>query len=123
MTLLSDWLIVLLYGQEYQAAGKVLMIHIWASVFVFLGVVSGSWLTSENLQRLSFYRTLAGTVINVSLNFTLIPIYGITGAAIATLIAQMVAALIFDIFLKKTRRMFFMKLNTLNIVTIFQRSW
>jgi O-antigen/teichoic acid export membrane protein len=120
---LSDWLIVLLYGQEYQAAGKVLMIHIWASVFVFLGVVSGSWLTSENLQRLSFYRTLAGTVINVSLNFTLIPIYGITGAAIATLIAQMVAALIFDIFLKKTRRMFFMKLNTLNIVTIFQRSW
>jgi Na+-driven multidrug efflux pump len=99
------------------------MIHIWASVFVFLGVVSGSWLTSENLQRLSFYRTLAGTVINVSLNFTLIPIYGITGAAIATLIAQMVAALIFDIFLKKTRRMFFMKLNTLNIVTIFQRSW
>ncbi len=121
MTFLSDWLVTLLYGHAYKAAGQVLMIHIWANVFVFLGVASGSWLISENLQHLSFYRTFLGMIINVILNFVLIPIYGLIGSAIATIIAQMIAAFFLDIFSKKTRVIFFMKLNALNIVRIIQR--
>lgn len=121
MTFLSDWLVILLYGEAYREAGLVLMIHIWAGVFVFLGVASGSWLISENLQRISLYRTFSGAGINVILNLVLIPIYGLIGAAIATVIAQIMAAFVFDILSKKTRMVFFMKLNTLNIVKIFQR--
>jgi O-antigen/teichoic acid export membrane protein len=60
MTFLSDWLVILLYGEAYKEAGFVLMIHIWAGVFVFLGVASESWLISENLQRISFYRAFLG---------------------------------------------------------------
>ena len=41
---------------------------------------------SENLQKYSFYRTLAGAIINIILNYLLIPKYGIYGAAFATLI-------------------------------------
>ena len=122
MTFYSDWLVTLLYGEAYREAGQVLMIHIWAGVFVFLGVASGSWLISENLQWLAFYRTLSGAIINIILNFVLIPIYGLIGAAIATIIAQTMAAFIFDILSKKTRMVFFMKLNTLNVVKIFHRS-
>jgi O-antigen/teichoic acid export membrane protein len=33
MTFLSDWVIHLLYGEQYSQAGSVLMIHIWAGVF------------------------------------------------------------------------------------------
>jgi O-antigen/teichoic acid export membrane protein len=119
MTFLSDWLVIILYGETYKDAGQVLIIHIWTSVFVFLGVASGSWLTSENLQHLAFYRTFLGMVTNIILNFVLIPIYGLIGSAIATIIAQMVAAFIFDIFSKKTRIMFFMKLKTLNVIKIW----
>jgi O-antigen/teichoic acid export membrane protein len=113
MTFLSDWLVTILYGEAYKAAGQILMIHIWASVFVFLGVASGSWLTSENLQYLAFYRTLLGVIINIILNFVLIPVYGLIGSAIATVISYMVAGFIFDIFHKKTKKTFFMKLNAL----------
>ena len=45
MTFLSDWLITLLYGEAYKDAGRVLIIHIWAGVFVSIGVASGSWLS------------------------------------------------------------------------------
>ena len=43
MTFLSDWVINLLYGSKYSEAGDVLMIHIWAGIFVFLGVASSKW--------------------------------------------------------------------------------
>ena len=122
MTFLSDWVIHLLYGEQYNQAGSVLMIHIWAGVFVFLGVASGKWLTAENLQMLSFWRTFNGMVINVILNFVLIPKYGVSGAAVATLISQVIAAYIFDFFNYKTRAMFFMKTKSFFLVHLILRS-
>ena len=109
MTFLSDWVVNLLYGEQYSQAGGVLMIHIWAGVFVFLGVASGKWFVAENLQNYAFYRTLSGALLNVVLNIILIPRYGIIGAAIATLISQAMAAYVFDVFISRTRRMFWMK--------------
>lgn len=113
MTFLSDWLVVLLYGEAFRAAGPVLMVHVWAGVFVALGVASSSWFVSENLQRLAFYRTLLGAAINVGLNLLLIPTFGMLGAAIATIISQSMAAFFFDLFTRRTRMVFFMKLRTL----------
>jgi len=111
MTFLSDWLVNVLYGSQYSQAGSVLMMHVWAGVFVFLGVASGKWFITENLQILSFWRTFNGMVINVVLNYILIPNYGIQGAAVATIGANFMAAFMFDLFNKKTKQTFYMKLN------------
>jgi O-antigen/teichoic acid export membrane protein len=121
MTFLSERLVTVLYGDTYKDAGQVLMIYIWAGVFVSLGVASGAWLTSQNLQNHAFYRTFFGAIINVIMNLVLIPIYGMIGSAIATVIAQMMAALLFDVFSSKTRIGFFMKLKTLYFADVFQR--
>ncbi|MBD3822795.1 MAG: flippase, partial [Thiotrichales bacterium] len=56
MTFLSDWLILLLFGQAYLEAGKVLMIHVWSMPFVFLLVASGKWFIAEGLTRIALYR-------------------------------------------------------------------
>ena len=122
MTFFSDWLITLLYGEAYKDAGQVLIIHIWAGVFVSIGVASGSWFTGENLQHYAFYRTLLGAIINVILNLTLIPNFGLIGAAIATVIAQSMAALFFDLLTIKTRVVFYMKLKTLYFANLIQRA-
>lgn len=98
MTFLSDWVVDLLYGEQYSQAGSVLMIHIWAGVFVFLGVAFSNYLTNENLTIKSFLRTFLGAIINVALNLVLIPRYGIKGAAIATLFSQFTANYIYDFF-------------------------
>jgi O-antigen/teichoic acid export membrane protein len=121
MTFLSSWLVTLLFGEAYRDAGPVLMIYIWAGVFVSLGVASGAWLTNQNLQNYAFYRTFLGVILNVMMNLVLIPIYGMVGSAIATVIAQMMAALVFDLFSNKTRIAFFMKLKTLYFADVFQR--
>lgn len=114
MTFLAGPLVNLLYGAAFSEAGTVLAIHIWASVFVFLGVASSQWYVAENRQILSFQRTLLGAVINVVLNYLIIPIYGATGAAYATVLAQASVGLLFDIFQKETRLMFLMKIKSFN---------
>ena len=107
MTFLSSWLATVIYGDAYSEAGSVLAVHIWAGVFVFLGVASGSWFLSENLQRYSSINTTVGAVINILLNLILIPRYGIYGAAIATVIAYAVAAYFMNVLFKATRRNFY----------------
>jgi PST family polysaccharide transporter len=114
MTFLATPIVTLLYGPAFTEAGTVLAIHIWASVFVFLGVASSQWFIAENRQILSFQRTLLGAVINVFLNYILIPHCGVAGAAYATVLAQASVGLLYDLFQKETRPMFFMKLKSFN---------
>jgi len=120
MTFLSDWVVNLLYGSQYNQAGGVLMIHIWAGIFVFLGVASSKWFIAENLQKFSFYRTLTGAILNIILNIILIPKYNIKGAAIATLISQGVASYLFNAFNYKLRGNFFMQTKSLLLINLFR---
>jgi len=98
ITFLSSWIITFLYGQAYLESAKVLVISIWASVFVFLGVAFSSYLLSENWNNKSFYRTLLGCILNIVLNYIAIPKYGIIGAAVSTLLSQFSANYLYDIF-------------------------
>ena len=123
MTFLAGPLVVLLYGPAYAEAGTVLAIHIWASIFVFLGVASGQWFIAENRQILSFQRTLMGAVVNVLLNFILIPKFGPLGAALATVFSYSVAAFLFDVVTKETRAMFIMKVRSMNIIASIVRNF
>lgn len=116
MTFLSNWVVNLLYGSQYNQAGSVLMIHIWAGVFVSLGVASGKWFLTENLQMLAFWRTFWGMLINLIFNVIMIPSYGIQGAALATLISYFVAGFLSDYFSIKTKKTFIMKINTINVL-------
>lgn len=110
-TFLAGWAVGTVFGVEYAAAAPVLVIHIWTSLFVFMGVAGGRWLVLENLQMLSLERTLLGAVSNIGLNLILIPKFGAIGAAYATLVSYAISGLVADLLHKKTRPMFFMKLG------------
>ncbi|KGE03824.1 flippase [Pseudohaliea rubra] len=122
MTFLATPIVTLLFGESYSESGPVLAIHIWASVFVFLGVASSKWFLTENRQMLRLQRTVLGAITNVGLNLWLIPLYGPVGAAIATVISYTVAALFADLFQSVTRKMFLMKLSALNIIAVLERN-
>lgn len=121
MTFLSDTIIWLLFGAAYAEAGTVLAIHIWASVFVFLGVASSRWFLAENQQWLNLQRTVIGAIANIALNLVLIPKYGVTGAAVALVFSQALASWLYDSVHFITRPMFMMKLTALNPLSIFIR--
>lgn len=63
----------------------------WTAAFTALGSVSTRYLTVEGMEKKIASRTVLALVLNVGLNFLLIPQYGIEGAAIATLITIVTA--------------------------------
>ncbi|GAD79648.1 flippase [Vibrio ezurae] len=114
--LVSDRIIALLYGDAFSTSSSVLVIHIWAGIFVGMTAVSGKWLLVENLTMHSMYRYALGAVVNVILNIYLIERMGIIGAAYSTLISYAVTGFFYDAIFKETREIFIMKLRSLNIV-------
>ena len=112
VALASHMVIRLLYSSAYLGAAPVLAVHVWASVFVFLGAAQSPWDLSKNLLRLALYRTLAGAVINVALNLYLIPRYSAMGAAIATVISYAVSGVFANAFSAKTRPIFYMQMKS-----------
>ncbi|MDK2892487.1 flippase [Methanohalophilus sp.] len=119
-TFLSDFVIDLLYGQDYFGAGTVLSIHIWAGLFVFLGVARGKWILTENLQKYTLIYTSAGSICNIVLNLYLIPLYGINGAAFATLISQFTSVILAPLCIKETRISVIMLLKSIFFITILK---
>ncbi|MBK9097586.1 MAG: flippase [bacterium] len=94
VTIFSDQIIQVLFGSDFASAAPVLTIYIWAGVAVFLNVASSQYLINENFTKLTFFRTLIGMIVNVVLNIILIPLYGIIGSAIATLVSYTIVTFI-----------------------------
>lgn len=109
VTLITEPLVDFLYGSAYSSSSLILLVHVWSSVFVFIGVASSKWFIAEGLQKQALYRTIAGLLVNVILNYLLIEKYGAIGAAFATLVSQMMASYLFNLFNVKTRNVFFMQ--------------
>jgi len=73
-----------LFGQEYKTAKTALLILVVAQFLVtFLGI-SGTYMNMTGKQRVLHKILLVAFFVNVALNFLLIPIYGMNGAAMAT---------------------------------------
>lgn len=106
VTFLSNQIVTRLYGNDYIQAGAILNIHIWAGLFVSLGVARETWITTEGLMKFSAATAAAGAVVNIVLNYFLIPYYGGLGAAIATVISQFVSAYVVGAFYPPTRKIF-----------------
>lgn len=120
VTFLSDFIIETLYGASYADSAVLLAIHVWASVFVCLGVASSQNFLAENRQIISMQRTFSGLAVNILLNWLLIPVYGAIGAAVATVVSQAMAAFAFDLFQKETRVLFRMKLKSLLLINFLK---
>lgn len=95
ITFSAHYLIDFLYGPDYQKASTVLMIHIWAGVFMFMREVFNKWVLIENLLVFTIVSHGLGALANVILNLLLIPVYQSNGAAVATLISYAFAAYFF----------------------------
>jgi O-antigen/teichoic acid export membrane protein len=92
MTLLAGWLVDTLFGAAYTRAGAMLAVLVWANVFSNLEIARSSFLSSMNWTRIHFVAVLLGCLLNIALNFLLIPRYGGMGAVIASVVAYWFAA-------------------------------
>ncbi len=99
--LLKEIIVKIIFGHAYLASASILSVHMWAGIFVSLGVARSGWIMTENKTRIALYATFSGAVINILLNIPFIKMFGGMGAAWATLISQGVAAYLSTIFISK----------------------
>lgn len=103
---MSPWLIAVLYGDDYSRSANVLMLSIWAVPFVYLGNISTKMYVVLSQNKNILWRSVSGLLINLILNYFLIPLYGAVGAAMATLASQIMASYIFNVTLLRKNNVF-----------------
>ena len=103
-----------IYAKEYTPAILCYGILTISIFFKANGALQTGHMTLKRITKKSFYKTLFGLVLNIILNLTLIPKYGIYGAAIATSITQVFTIFIVDYFIKEYREQFFIQLKSFN---------
>jgi len=99
--LLGPWLIPLLFGAAYREASSLLAVLAFCAPMRFLASSVGATLvTQEHMRRKNVYMG-AVAVVNVLLNLLLIPVFAARGAAIATLLSEL---LLLALYLIAARR-------------------
>lgn len=95
--------ITIVYGKAYAPAGTTLKIISWYTIFSYLGVARNPWIVCTNNQKYLKYMYLSAAIINILLNALLIPLFGTSGAAFASLITQICTSLILPAVIKDMR--------------------
>jgi O-antigen/teichoic acid export membrane protein len=98
--ILSEKLLYFLYGESFQSGANALIILLFVQIANIFMLLLTMCLTAVNKPRESFMVTLVSAILDIILNIFLIPIFGILGAAIATLLTMTVNALLAYILLK-----------------------
>lgn len=96
----APWIVTLVFGNEYLPTITVLRIYVWSSVFIVPTLLLQHYFIIEgrSIQYLIF--SFCGAVTNVILNLIMIPMFGMQGAAYATLSTLIILAVIFGTYEK-----------------------
>ena len=111
--LFSDFFTKYLFGNDYVESIYTTNVLSFSLIFVYLGVVNEHWYITKKLQKYYAFYVFLGAILNIILNIYLIPIYGIIGAAYATIITYIFLIFVFDLVATKTRNILVIKLKSI----------
>lgn len=103
MTVLAKPLILMLYGEQYLLAAEILRMVVWYTTFSYLGTVRGVWMLATNNQKYLLIINITGAVLNIILNYFLIPSKGVMGAALASVLTQFFTNVVMGYIVKDIR--------------------
>lgn len=119
LTIFSREAIKILYGDDYMPSNMALIILSWYVTFSYLGSIRNIWLLGEGKQKVLWIINLAGAIVNVVLNISLIPLMGVTGAAISSLTTQIFTNFILGFILPQIRKNNVILMKSLNLNALF----
>jgi O-antigen/teichoic acid export membrane protein len=106
LSLLAKPIILILYGSNYLPAIPVLQIMAWKAIFSAMFSSSGQIIVIEQKQKYAVIRNLIGCAFSICLNFFLIPVLGIIGSAIVSIITLCLTGYLSHIIIKPYRFLF-----------------
>lgn len=114
MTLFAPLIVGILYGASYMPAVSILQILTWYTTFSYLGSIRNIWILAKEKQKYLWLINLLGALFNIVANLVLIPLWGVNGAALASLLTQFFANVIVSFFIPSIRRNNLFVLRSLN---------
>lgn len=120
--ILPKQIIGLIYGgSEYYQAINILQIFAVILFVRFFSETYGLMLTTSNKQKIRMYIVVVGTVINLIINFFLIPFLGALGASITSLVTNIFVGLAYTFFSPNLLRNWIsnMQFLKLTLITVF----
>jgi O-antigen/teichoic acid export membrane protein len=111
-------IILLLFSQEYLVLETSIILILFIISLRYIGIVPGIILTSFGKQIIRARAVVVSIISSVILNFILIPIYGINGAFLASLIAHIILNMIYVYYAHKTI-IFTKKISIFLVINIF----
>ena len=96
----SDFLMGL-FGEEFKVGVFAFIVLSFGRIVVSFSGAAGNLLQMCGRQVIFMNVAIIGSIINIILNFSLIPIYGINGSAIATMVSIVVLNLLLVYFVKR----------------------
>jgi PST family polysaccharide transporter len=99
------------YGKDYQEGVIVLSIYVFTNLFINMGMAQGLWIINEKKSLIGLVNSLFGAIVCAIGNYYLIPLYGIVGAAIVAVLAQIVSTILTNLYF--SRRIFLMQVQSL----------
>jgi len=103
----AEQVIGLLYGSSYAPSIHLLQLLAVVIFLRFAGAGYGLIITIADNQRMRAVGVTFSTVVNVGLNFYVIPRYGAVGAALSSIITHVVLVVFYAFFSYKTTHSFF----------------
>ena len=107
------------YGAEYTLSVELLTIRSLSMLGVCWGTLFGRWVIIEKGGRILSYKITMGMFVNIIGNAYWIPKAGMVGAAWMTVISVVIVDLIADLFWKKSRKQFKLKLLSFGFPVYF----
>lgn len=104
ITVFAELIVGILYGAQYAPAVGALRMIVWYTTFSYLGAVRDVWILAQWKQKYLLIINLIGAGTNVVLNALMIPVMGINGAALASLLTQIFTNVGLGFIIKPIRR-------------------
>jgi len=117
--ILSTFIVNVLYGEEYRLAAPLLPYLALGLIPMFNAGLRSNFMTITNNQKIILYTSMFSAVLNIVLNFFLIPHLGIVGSVYATVITQIVSLVLLNYIFKSTRELFYIQIRALALYGLF----
>ena len=111
----SEWLVQLLYPEDYQDSRYIMELYCFVLLFAFFQAINNKILILDGYRTLIMYRVLLALLVNGILNLYFIPSFGIIGAVYSTIISEFFVFISY-FFNKRTRFIFFYQIRGLSPV-------
>ncbi|MGR5291096.1 polysaccharide biosynthesis C-terminal domain-containing protein [Vibrio alginolyticus] len=115
ITFFGKQLLIAVFTEEYVEVYLVLLVYSLSLLPIVIGSASNVWLIKHGLQKFKVVRVTLGVFLNIILNFILIPLYGLIGAAVATVLSQLISSFFANYLSEKTRPLFFLQIESLKV--------